>query len=73
MAGGHAFGRPRHRGRSDCAGPTVFLRSLLALTGMLGIVITGDVFNLYVSRISSLASYALIGMGSSRRALRRRR
>jgi multicomponent Na+:H+ antiporter subunit D len=43
---------------------------LLALTGMLGIVITGDVFNLYVFlEISSLASYALVAMGSDRRAM----
>ncbi len=47
-----------------------FSVALLALTGMLGIVITGDVFNLYVFlEISSLASYALIAMGSGRRAL----
>ncbi len=47
-----------------------FSVALLALTGMLGIVITGDVFNLYVFlEISSLASYALVAMGSGRRAL----
>jgi multicomponent Na+:H+ antiporter subunit D len=47
-----------------------FSIALLALTGMLGIVITGDVFNLYVFlEISSLASYALIATGSDRRAL----
>ena len=46
-----------------------FTVALLALTGMLGIVATGDAFNLYVFlEISSLASYALIAMGNSRRA-----
>jgi len=44
--------------------------ALLALTGMLGIVITGDAFNLYVFlEISSLASYALIAMGTDRRSV----
>lgn len=44
--------------------------ALLALTGMFGILVTGDVFNLYVFlEISSLASYALIAMGSDRRSL----
>jgi multicomponent Na+:H+ antiporter subunit D len=43
---------------------------LLALTGLLGIAITGDLFNLFVFlEISSLSSYALISVGSSRRAL----
>ena len=43
--------------------------ALLALTGMLGIVITGDAFNLYVFlEISSLASYALVATGNDRRA-----
>jgi multicomponent Na+:H+ antiporter subunit D len=43
---------------------------LLALTGLLGIVITGDAFNLYVFlEIASLASYALVALGADRRAL----
>lgn len=43
---------------------------LLALTGLLGMVITGDAFNLFVClEISSLASYALIAMGKGRKAL----
>ena len=43
---------------------------LLCLAGMLGIVATADVFNLFVFlEISSLSSYALIGMGNDRRAL----
>jgi len=43
---------------------------LLCLTGLLGIAITGDAFNLFVFlEISALASYVLIAMGSDRRAL----
>jgi multicomponent Na+:H+ antiporter subunit D len=45
---------------------------LLCLTGLLGIAITGDLFNLFVFlEISSLSSYALISLGAQqhRRAL----
>ncbi len=43
---------------------------LLALCGLLGIAVTGDVFNLFVFlEISSLASYTLISQGRNRRAL----
>lgn len=43
---------------------------LLSLTGMLGIVATGDAFNVFVFlEISSLSAYALIAMGKDRRAL----
>lgn len=43
---------------------------LLALAGLVGIVTTGDAFNVFVFlEISSLASYALISMGKDRRAL----
>jgi multicomponent Na+:H+ antiporter subunit D len=43
---------------------------LLFLTGLLGIVVTGDAFNLFVFlEISSLSSYVLISFGHSRRAL----
>jgi multicomponent Na+:H+ antiporter subunit D len=43
---------------------------LLCLTGLLGITITGDAFNLFVFlEISSLSSYVLISLGSDRRAL----
>ena len=43
---------------------------LLCLTGLLGIAITGDAFNLFVfMEISSLSSYVLIGLGKERRAL----
>jgi multicomponent Na+:H+ antiporter subunit D len=43
---------------------------LLCMTGLLGIVITGDLFNVFVFlEISALSSYALIAMGRDRRAL----
>jgi multicomponent Na+:H+ antiporter subunit D len=43
---------------------------LLCLTGLLGISITGDLFNLFVFlEISALSSYTLISLGESRRAL----
>jgi multicomponent Na+:H+ antiporter subunit D len=54
---------------TDRARRLFYTVALLALTGMLGIVATGDAFNLYVFlEISSLASYALIAMGNTRRA-----
>jgi multicomponent Na+:H+ antiporter subunit D len=43
---------------------------LLLVTGLLGIVVTGDLFNLYVFlEISSLAGYALLASGSIRSAV----
>jgi multicomponent Na+:H+ antiporter subunit D len=43
---------------------------LLCLTGLLGIVITGDAFNAFVFlEISSLSTYVLIALGRDRRAL----
>lgn len=43
---------------------------LLVLTGLLGITITGDAFNVFVFlEISSLSTYVLIAMGQHRRAL----
>ena len=43
---------------------------ILCLTGLLGIAITGDAFNIFVFlEISSLSSYALIAMGGQRKAL----
>ena len=43
---------------------------LLCATGMMGIAITGDVFNLYVFlEITSITSYVLVGMGKKRQAL----
>ncbi|HZD24837.1 MAG TPA: monovalent cation/H+ antiporter subunit D family protein, partial [Alphaproteobacteria bacterium] len=42
----------------------------LCLTGLLGITITGDAFNVFVFlEISSLSTYALISMGTRRKAL----
>jgi multicomponent Na+:H+ antiporter subunit D len=43
---------------------------LLCLCGLLGMVITGDAFNIFVfMEVSSLAAYTLIAMGRDRRAL----
>ncbi|MDP6927988.1 MAG: proton-conducting transporter membrane subunit, partial [Rhodospirillales bacterium] len=43
---------------------------LLCMTGLLGITITGDAFNLFVFlEISSLSTYVLISFGKDRRAL----
>ena len=43
---------------------------LLCMSGLLGIVITGDAFNAFVfMEISSLAMYTLIALGRDRRAL----
>lgn len=42
---------------------------LLCLTGLLGMCVTGDLFNVFVFlEISSLSSYALISLGRNRRA-----
>lgn len=54
-----------HRG-----GMTYYSAAMLMLCGFAGMVGTGDLFNLYVFlEISSLASYALLGIGSGRAAL----
>ena len=43
---------------------------LLCLTGLLGITVTGDAFNLFVFlEVSSLSTYVLISLGRDRRAL----
>ncbi len=43
---------------------------LLCLAGMLGIIATGDVFNVFIFlEIAALSSYTLIAMGKDRRAL----
>lgn len=48
----------------------VYTGWLLCLTGLLGITVTGDVFNVFVFlEISSLSSYLLISLGPDRRAL----
>jgi multicomponent Na+:H+ antiporter subunit D len=42
---------------------------LVCLTGLLGIALTGDLFNVFVFlEISSLSTYALISLGNTRRA-----
>jgi multicomponent Na+:H+ antiporter subunit D len=44
---------------------------LLCFCGLMGISVTGDLFNIFVFlEVSSLASYTLIGLGKGRRALR---
>jgi multicomponent Na+:H+ antiporter subunit D len=53
----------------DRVGPIYGLMVLL-VTGLLGIVITGDAFNLYVLlEIASITAYALIAMGKDRAPL----
>ena len=43
---------------------------LLCFTGLIGIVATGDAFNVFVFlEISSISSYAMIAMGDNRKAL----
>lgn len=50
--------------------PLFYAAFILCLTGLLGIAVTGDVFNVFVFlEISSLSAYALIALGSDRRAL----
>ncbi|NPV26236.1 MAG: monovalent cation/H+ antiporter subunit D family protein [Firmicutes bacterium] len=50
--------------------PLFYAIYLLFITGLMGIVITGDIFNLYVFlEIASLAGYALIAIGKRREAL----
>lgn len=50
--------------------PWFYTAYLLCLTGLLGMIITGDAFNVFVFlEISSLSSYVLISMGRDRRAL----
>ncbi len=50
--------------------PWFYTAYLLCLTGLLGMIITGDAFNVFVFlEISSLSSYVLISLGRDRRAL----
>lgn len=50
--------------------PYFYSLLLICIAGLLGITVTGDAFNMYVFlELSSLSSYALIGMGPRRRAL----
>ncbi len=48
----------------------LFAAFLLCISGLLGITITGDAFNVFVFlEVTSLSSYALVSMGHGRRAL----
>jgi len=50
--------------------PLFYAAWLLSLSGLLGITVTGDAFNVFVFlEVSSLSAYALIAMGQDRRAL----
>ena len=50
--------------------PVFYAVYLLFITGLMGIVVTGDIFNLYVFlEITSIAGYALIAIGKKRQAL----
>ena len=50
--------------------PLFYAAWLLALAGLVGIVVAGDAFNIFVfMEISSLSSYVLIAGGTDRRAL----
>lgn len=50
--------------------PAFYAAWLVALTGMSGILVAGDAFNIFVfMEIASLATYALIASGADRRAL----
>lgn len=52
------------------AKPKYYSLFLLMIAGMNGVVITGDMFNLYVFlEIASIASYALVGFGCEREEL----
>lgn len=50
--------------------PAFYCVYMLFITGVMGMVVTGDVFNLYVFiEISALAGYAMVAMGKKRNAL----
>ncbi|VAV84485.1 NADH-ubiquinone oxidoreductase chain N [hydrothermal vent metagenome] len=54
----------------ECKIPFFYSVYLLFIAGILGIVITGDIFNLYVFiEITALSGYALVAMGKDRKAL----
>jgi multicomponent Na+:H+ antiporter subunit D len=58
-----ASGPATRRGDRDAA-PGFYALALLVLTGLLGIVISGDLFNVFVFlEVASLASYALVASG----------
>ncbi len=50
--------------------PLFYTAFILCMTGLMGIAITGDIFNVFVFlEISSLSAYALLALGKDRRAL----
>src|SRR5690606_16649781 len=50
--------------------PLFYTLYLLCLAGLLGMIVTHDMFNVFVFlEISSLATYTLIAMGKSRKSL----
>ncbi len=62
-----ALAHGTHTARSQTPGRVVpfMSASMIFLTGLTGMVLTGDLFNLYVFlEISSLAAYALLAVGS---------
>jgi len=55
---------------SEDRGALFYAAFILCLTGLLGIAVTGDVFNVFVFlEISSLSAYSMIALGQDRRAL----
>ena len=61
------YAGPQADGGSAARGGMFHSLFLLLVTGLLGIVLTGDMFNLYVFlEISSLAAYALLASGGIR-------
>ena len=61
------YAGPYLQGWADSRAGIFFSVFLLLVTGLLGIVVTGDLFNLYVFlEISSLAGYALLSVGNIR-------
>lgn len=62
------YANEREIGQNKIAG--FYSLFLLCLSGLLGILVTNDVFNLYVFlEISSLSSYVLVSMGKDKNAL----
>lgn len=61
------YAGPQGAGGSRARGGMFYSLFLLLVAGLLGIVLTGDMFNLYVFlEISSLAAYALLASGGIR-------
>jgi len=55
---------------SEDRGALFYAAFILSLAGLLGISVTGDVFNVFVFlEVSSLSGYAMIALGQDRRAL----